>query len=159
MQKVGHAVPQVDVCHVKSSTDDPQHGVRALRLHTTGGHTIYAGFNRNWWQKAEPRSVLMMSSLECGVASMASRTFLVLFFWKRIYGRKKSANLHLLRDEPVQPAGVNAVVLEAFRLQQLNEVLHRGPEVSSDGQLFQSHHHVAGKDDGTAIYYINHKFT
>lgn len=53
-----------------------------------------------------------------------------------------SAYLHLLGDEPVQPARVDGVVLKAFSLQQLNEVLHCRPEVSSDRQLLQSHHHV-----------------
>ena len=73
---------------------------------------------------------------------------------------RQRAYLHLLRDEAVQPAGVDAVGLEALGLQQLDEVLHRGPEVPSDGQLLEGHHHVAtqkrrregeGRDAGRCI--------
>lgn len=42
----------------------------------------------------------------------------------------------------VQPAGIDVIVPEALRLQQLNEVLNCGSEVSSDGQFLHSHHHV-----------------
>ena len=34
VQVVGHALPEAGVGHVQSSTHDPQHGVRALRLQT-----------------------------------------------------------------------------------------------------------------------------
>lgn len=67
-----------------------------------------------------------------------------------------SAYLHLLRDKPVQPACVNAVVLKALCLQQLDEVFHCGPEVSSDRQFFQSNHHVAGKKNETQLG-VSHK--
>lgn len=35
MLKDGHAVPQIDICHMKSPAHDSQHGVGTLRLHTT----------------------------------------------------------------------------------------------------------------------------
>lgn len=53
-------------------------------------------------------------------------------------------HLHFLGDEVVQPAGVDVVVLEALGLQEVDEVLHGGPEVAPDGQLLQGHHHVPG---------------
>lgn len=50
--------------------------------------------------------------------------------------------LNFLSDEVIQPAGVDVIVSEAFRLQQLDEILNGGPEVASDGQLLHGHHHV-----------------
>ena len=61
-----------------------------------------------------------------------------------------SAHLHFLCNEMIQPAGVDVVISEAFCLQQLNEVFNCCPEVTSDGQLLHSHHHVPeaqGKHD------------
>lgn len=51
--------------------------------------------------------------------------------------------LNFLGDEVIQPAGVDVIVSEAFRLQQLDEILNCGPEVASDGQLLHGHHHVS----------------
>lgn len=51
-------------------------------------------------------------------------------------------HLHFLGDEVIQPPSVDVVVLEALGLQEVNEVLHGGPEVAPDGQFLQSHHHV-----------------
>lgn len=62
------------------------------------------------------------------------------------YSLNISLYLHLLRDEAIQPARVDAVVLEAFSLQQLNEVFHGGSKVSSDGQLLKSHNHIAKEE-------------
>ena len=56
--------------------------------------------------------------------------------------------LNLLCYELVQPAGVDVVVPEALRLQQLDEVLHGGPEVPPDGQLLEGHHHVPEEHSG-----------
>lgn len=42
----------------------------------------------------------------------------------------------------IQPAGVDVIVSEAFRLQQLDEILDCGPEVAPDGKLLHGHHHV-----------------
>lgn len=57
--------------------------------------------------------------------------------------RGDAPHLHFLSDEVIQPPRVDVVVLEALRLQEVNEIFHGGPEVASDGQLLQSHHHVA----------------
>ncbi|PNY27761.1 Uncharacterized protein TCAP_02317 [Tolypocladium capitatum] len=45
-------------------------------------------------------------------------------------------------DELVEPAGRDGVVLEGFRLQQLDEVLDRRPEVTADAQLLEGDDHV-----------------
>ena len=51
---------------------------------------------------------------------------------------------HLLRNELVQPAGVNVVTMETVSLQEGNEVLNGGSEVPSYGELLQSQYHVPG---------------
>ena len=51
---------------------------------------------------------------------------------------------HLLSYKLVEPAGVNVVAMKPVCLQESDEVLDSGPEVSSDGQLLQSQHHVPG---------------
>lgn len=51
--------------------------------------------------------------------------------------------LNFLGDEVIQPAGVDVIVSETFRLQQLDEILNCGPEVASDRQLLHGHHHVS----------------
>lgn len=45
----------------------------------------------------------------------------------------------------VQPPCVDIIVLEALRLQKVDEIFHGGPEVTPDRQFFQSHHHVPGE--------------
>ena len=57
--------------------------------------------------------------------------------------------LHLLRDELVEPTGVDGVVHEAVRLQEADQVLDRGAEVTPDGQLLQCNDHVS---EGKKIY-------
>lgn len=61
--------------------------------------------------------------------------------------------LHLLRDEAIQPASVDTIVLEAFSLQQLDEVFYGGSKVSSDGQLLKSHNHVAKDEKWQLVSY------
>lgn len=52
----------------------------------------------------------------------------------------------------VQPGGVDVIAPEALRLQQLDEVLDRGPEVSSDGQFLHRHHHVPDTHEPTFVF-------
>ncbi|CAN7978901.1 unnamed protein product [Ixodes persulcatus] len=49
-------------------------------------------------------------------------------------------DLNPLGDELVQPAGVEGVVEEGLRLQEGDQVLHRGAEVAPDRQLLQGQH-------------------
>lgn len=51
--------------------------------------------------------------------------------------------LDVFRYQLVQPAGSYLVVLVFLRLKQLDQVLHCGPEVSSDRQLLQGNHQVS----------------
>lgn len=53
--------------------------------------------------------------------------------------------LDVFRYQLVQPAGCYLVVLVFLGLKQLDQVLHRGPEVSSDRQLLQGNHQVSVK--------------
>lgn len=53
--------------------------------------------------------------------------------------------LDIFRYQLVQPAGCYLVVLVFLGLKQLDQVLHRGPEVSSDRQLLQGNHQVSVK--------------
>ena len=46
----------------------------------------------------------------------------------------------LFADDAVEPAGVDGVVLELGRLQQLDQVLHGGADVSAHVDLLQSQH-------------------
>ena len=48
----------------------------------------------------------------------------------------------LVRDELVQPSSGDGVLLESRRLQQLDQVLDRRAEVTTDAQLLQSNNHV-----------------
>lgn len=43
--------------------------------------------------------------------------------------------LHFFSYQMIEPAGVGLVRLETLCLQQLNQVLNRRPEVTTDGQL------------------------
>ncbi len=48
--------------------------------------------------------------------------------------------VYLFTDDAVQPAGVDGVVLELLRLEQLDEVLHGGADVSAHVYLLQGQH-------------------
>lgn len=61
---------------------------------------------------------------------------------KKLSRAAVSSYLNFLSDKVIQPARVDIIVSEAFRLQQLDEILNCGPEVASDGQLLHGHHHV-----------------
>ena len=68
--------------------------------------------------------------------------------------QSKQQHLNFLSNEPIQPASVNAVLLEAFCFQQFNQVLNGGSEIPSDGQLLQSHYHVSEREKNP--FYLSH---
>lgn len=83
-----------------------------------------------------------LSCLEKGISSWLARR-----------RRSRGLHLHFLCNEMVQPAGIDVIAPEAFRLQQLNEVLDRSPEVPSDGQFLHGHHHVPDTQKPTVAFF------
>ena len=57
-----------------------------------------------------------------------------------------AADLNFFGDQLIEPRRVAAVLLEAVRLQQFRQKLHRRAEVAADRQLLQCHHHVPATD-------------